>query len=248
MKFHRVILVALLMLYAAVIINAQDITYGLTGGLNGGTPVGKTPAGASGKPSVGTVLGLFLKYKLSEYFKIESALTYSNKGASFKTPISGDTNIIEIILGQPHKIPIPYSGTVAGVFENKYIDLPVLLAIRLSKKINFLIGPQLSYLFKGKNTGKADLKIGIDPNNPYTIVNNEPFDESSQINRWDYGIAGGVNYKSYKRFSFDLKVTSGLRSIYKDGYSQPDGTVRNVYMQCSVGYRIGHIKQTIPDE
>jgi len=221
---------------------AQDINYGLTGGLTAGTPVGTAAAGASGKPGKGSMFGIFVRYKLSERFKIISELFYSYKGASFQTPISGDTTYRQVILGTTYYIPTSYSGRVKGVFGNQYFDLPVLLTIKLNKKLYLLIGPQLSYLFKGKNTGTADLKIGEDPNNPYTTVTDEPFDQSNQINKWDYAIAGGLNFEANKRMNINLKLTSGLRSIYKDSYTLSDGTVRNVYMQCSLDYRLGHIK------
>ena len=227
-------------------VKAQNINYGLTGGLTAGSPIGPAPQGATGTPGKGTMLGFFIKYKLSERFRIQSELFYSYKSASFHTPISGDTVYPEVILGHTYNVPTAYNGWVRGSFGNQYFDLPVLLTIKLFRKLNFLIGPQLSYLFKGKNTGKADVKIGTDPNNPYTTVTDEPFDESDQINRWDYGVAGGFNYEASQRWNFDLKMTSGLRSIYKDSYTQSDGTIRNVYMQCSLEYRIGHIKTIVP--
>jgi hypothetical protein len=246
MSFKRIAIISFIIIWSQVIIKSQTINYGLTGGLNAGTPVGTAEEGASGKLGKGTMFGVFIRYKLNERFRIQSALFYSYKGASFETPISGDTTYQQVILGTTYNIPTSYYGRVKGVFGNQYFDLPVLLTIKLNKKFYFLIGPQLSYLFKGKNTGKADLKIGKDPNNPYTTVTDEPFDQSDQINRWDYGVAGGFNYEANKRLNVNLKLTSGLRSIYKDNYTLAAGTVRNVYMQCSLDYRIGHIKTTDP--
>jgi len=240
-SFKKVIILIMALGWLQPNIKAQTVNYGLTGGLTAGSPIGAVPDGATGKPGKGTMLGFFIKYKLSERFRIQSELFYSYKSASFHTPISGDTTYQQVILGTTYNIPTSYNGWVRGSFGNQYLDLPVLLTIKLFRKLDFLIGPQLSYLFKGKNTGKADLKIGTDPNNPYTTVTNEPFDESAQINRWDYGIAGGFNYEASQRLNFALKLTSGLRSIYKDSYTLTDGTVRNVYMQCSLDYRIGHI-------
>jgi hypothetical protein len=242
MTLAKIIILKFTMLCLLSSVEAQKVFYGLTGGLTAGSPVGKAAEGASGKPGKGSMLGIFIKYKLSERFKIQSELFYSFKGASFETPVSGDTVYQQVILGTTYNIPTSYTGRVKGVFGNEYFDLPVLLTYQLSKKLFILLGPQFSYLFKGKNTGKADMKIGQDPNNPYTIITDEPFDESDQINRWDYGIAGGLNYEANKRLNFNLKLTRGLRSIYKSSYTLADGAVRNVYMQCSLDYRIGHIK------
>jgi hypothetical protein len=227
---------------------AQNVNFGLTGGLTAGTPYGPSEEGATGKPGKGTMLGFFIKYKLSERFRIQSELFYSFKGASFETPVSGDTTYQKVILGTTYYIPTSYSGRVRGIFGNQYFDLPVLLTIKLNKKFYFLIGPQFSYLYKGKNTGKADIKVGSDPNNPYTTVTDEPFDQSDQINRWDYSIAGGFNYEANKRMNFNLKLTRGLRSIYKDTYTMANGTVRNIYMQCSLDYRLGRIVPKDPTD
>jgi hypothetical protein len=248
MLFKRIIIIILVLLWSQANIYSQTINYGVTGGLTAGTPYGNAEEGATGKPGKGTMFGFFLKYKLSDRVRIQSELFYSYKGASFETPISGDTTYQQVILGTTYYIPTSYSGRVKGIFGNQYFDLPVLLTIKLNKRFYFLIGPQLSYLYKGKNKGKADLKIGDDPNNPYTTVTDEPFDQSDQINRWDYGIAGGFNYEANKRLNFNLKMTSGLRSIYKDSYTLTNGTVRNVYMQCSLDYRIGRLEPKVPTE
>ncbi len=100
-----------------------------------------------------------------------------------------------------------------------------------------MFGGYVSYLIDGKNTGSADIEVG-DPRHPFTTVTDEPFDQSSELNKWDYGLLLGTTYVTKRRMNFGLSVTTGLRSVYRNNYKYIDGVVRNVYMQTFVQFRI----------
>lgn len=239
MIFKRIFIVLFLFYFVLSSINAQKVIYGIKGGLTKGTPYSKPKEEASGRLGTGPVVGAFLKRSLSRNLSLRFEFFYSYKSASFHSPVSGDTIYPMQIAGTTYNVPTSYAGWVDGSFENSYLDLPAMLSYRLGKKLNFIAGPQLSYLFKGKNTGTADISVGEDPNYPYTTVTDEPFDESSQLNRWDYGFVCGTNFETNKRLNINLNCSYGLRSIYKKSYSSAEGTVRNIYLQFSLGYRIG---------
>jgi hypothetical protein len=222
---------------------AQSTTYGFKGAVTTGTPYSEPAEGATGKLGTGPVIGFYWKHNLGGHFGINIELYYSYKKASFHSPVSGDTIYQALIAGNTYNIPTSYSGWVDGQFKNNYIDFPALLAYRLGKKFNVLAGPQVSFLFKGNNYGTADMIVGEDPNYPYTTVEDEPFDESNQLNKWDYGFVCGTNYEASAKLNFNLNCSYGLRSIYKKSYSNTTGTVRNIYLQFSLGYKLGQKKE-----
>jgi len=242
MVFFKFILISILY-FLQFNIHAQEIDYGLKGGATMGTPYSKPKEGDSGKPGTGIVLGGFLNYTFSKHFGIHTELTCSHKNASFKTHVSGDTLYAEEIAGATYYIPTKYDGWVNGKFKDFYIDLPVSLRYKLSKLFDLLAGLQISYLYKGGNTGTADVAVGADPvNYPYTIVKDRAFDESDQLNKWDYGVICGTNFEASKRLNFNLNCAVGLRSIYKKTYTQVGGIVRNIYLQFATTYQVGRIK------
>jgi hypothetical protein len=236
--------ISLIVVFLFVLFNieAQNTTYGLKGAVTTGTPYSEPVDGASGKLGTGPALGVFWKHSFGKHFGINLELFYAFKKASFSSPVSGDTTYPVVIAGTTYNIPTSYTGKVNGQFRNNYIDLPALLAYKIGKKFNLLAGPMISYLFKGSNFGTADMIIGKDPNYPYTTVENEPFDESRHLNKWDYGFVCGTNYEASQRLNLNLNCSYGLRSIYKKGYTSASGTVRNIYLQFSLGYKIGQGK------
>ena len=219
-------------------VQAQVMEFGLKGGLNIGTPVGVAEKGASGSLGVGPLIGMTFTYDLGSRWSIHGEFLYSMKSAKFHTPVSGDTiykyTVNDTIPSEVHTI---YNGFVDGKFDNKYIDIPLYASYAISKRFRLLLGGYFSYLLEGVNTGSADIDVG-DPAHPFTSVTDEPFDQSSGLNQWDYGAIFGATYMTERRISFGLSLTTGLRSIYQNNYKYIDSVVRNVYMQTYVQFSL----------
>ena len=234
MKKLHILLTGCLIIFLTQASFAQNKwTFGIKGGVNLGTPIGKAEEGATGSLGFGPRGGFFLRYNVNSKVSLQPELTYSFKGASFLTPISGDTTIAQEILGQIYYLPTFYEGWVDGEFANHYIDIPILGMYYIGDKMSLLLGPYVAYLIKGKNAGLADLEIGDN----YTTVEDEIFDISNQLSQLDYGLVVGANYETFAGLNLGLRLTSGLKSIYKKTYGEVDGVVRNLYLQASVGYR-----------
>ena len=133
--------------------------------------------------------------------------------------------------------PTIYNGWEEGKFDNRYIDIPLYASYDLSKRFRLMFGGYVSYLIKGNNTCSADIEVG-DPNHPFTTVYNEPFDQSSELSNFDYGLHLGTTYTTKRRMNFGISLTTGLKSIYKQNYKYIDGAVRNVYLQTFVQFRL----------
>ncbi|NQT78113.1 MAG: PorT family protein [Bacteroidetes bacterium] len=231
-----------LLWFCIINIQAQKMEFGLKGGLNIGTPVGAAEKGATGKPGIGPMLGMYWAYELGTKWALHGEFLYSYKGSTFHTPVSGDTiyryNTITPTDTIPSEAHTMYHGWVDGKFDNKYLDIPLYASYKLSRRFLLMFGGYVSYLLDGKNTGFADIEVG-DPKHPFTTVTDEPFDQSSELNKWDYGLLIGTTYITKRRINFGLSLTTGLRSVYRNNYKYIDGVVRNVYMQTFVQFRIG---------
>ncbi len=229
-------LVALLLLSAGS--QAQDMDAGLSAGFNLGTPYGVADNGASGSPGLGPALGFYLKSRLSMKWQLQVELLYSKKGSFFQTPVSGDT-IYRSTLNDtmPYAVHTVYNGWVEGHFNNAYLDIPIILEFEAGPKWSLMMGPQFSYLLKGENKGTADIEVG-NPENPFTHVEDQVFDQSEHIKKWDYAILLGTSYQFRDKINFQLTASFGLFSIYEEYYKYINKTVRNIYLRIGILYRI----------
>lgn len=233
-------LAVLLSLWVGVA-EAQQMEFGLKGGLNIGTPYGVAEKGASGSLGVGPLIGMYFAYDMGNRWTLNGEFLYSMKGAKFNTPVSGDTiyryNTItptDTIASEVHTI---YRGTVDGKFDNKYLDIPLFASYQVSRRFKLNIGGYFSYLLDGNNSGTADIEVG-DPNSPFTSVTGEPFDQSDELHQWDYGFLFGATYITDRRINFGASMTTGLRTIYEKNYKYIDGVVRNIYLQAFVQFSV----------
>lgn len=237
-----IIIIAVLFCFMAGSVQAQQMEFGLKGGVNIGTPVGVAEEGASGSLGVGPLIGMYFAYDLSNKWAIHGEFLYSYKGSKFHTPVSGDT-IYRYDTELPDGTVIPseahttYRGTVDGKFNNRYLDVPLFASYALGKRFKLLGGAYISYLLYGENKGFADIEVG-DPESPFTYVEDEEFDQSSELNTWDYGVLLGTTFDTGYRINVGLSATTGLRSIYRNNYKYIDGVVRNVYLQAFLQFRV----------
>jgi len=233
---YRLYILLFLLPLFALSQNQPSRSFGIRGGVNIGTPYTKPEPGSKGSLGIGPRLGLFLRLRVNDRFDLQFEALYSIKGGTYGTPVSGDTVYEQVLQGITYHIPTFYKGYVEGKFYNRYIDFPMQARYHLSPRFNLMFGPQISYLLKGKNSGLADVDIGVS----YSHVTDEPFDISDQINKWDYSFLFGGSYETFKGLSADIGLSFGLRSIFKESANLVEGTVRNIYLQCSIGYRFGN--------
>lgn len=136
----------------------------------------------------GFFAGGFGTLSLGKTISIEPGVYYSQKGYE----LNGALNVKGIDF---------LNAGAKAVLQSQYIDVPVLL------KANFggfqvFAGPQISYLVK------ADLKttagvFGIN-------LLNKTMDATSQFNRWDAGLTGGIGYRFTNGISLTASYDYGL--------------------------------------
>ena len=232
--FVRLFLPFILSVYSLPIFS-QSFQLVVKGGITTGTPFGKIPKGATGSPGLGPVAQIGIAYALNDRMNIQATVGYSRKGSNYFSPIEGNVPLSGTLFGIPIKLPFDasYTGEVEGVFDNTYIDLPLTFRYQLGKNTYLLGGPQFSWLMRPKLTGVVDLEVF-----QLIPIRNQDFDDSEYIHPHDYGILLGMERRLIPGLFFGSEAYVGMRSVYKKGYENADGTIRNMYLQMYVSYRL----------
>jgi hypothetical protein len=215
MKKKILLFVSLLVSIASF---AQRITYGVSAGATVYNMTGQTVNSlkqllnftndiVTTGPVTGFYGGGYTNIPVSGNLSLEPGVYYSTKGYE----INGSYTVKDISI---------LTASAAASLRTSYIDLPVLLKASFNG-LQVFAGPQVSYL----TTAKLNTKAGVAGIN----LLNSSMDISSQLNRWDAGITGGVGYQ----------FTNGLRlsAAYERGLSAVDaGKNTGAYNQ---GIKIG---------
>lgn len=229
------------LVYGIFHVNAQTINFawGLKLGGNIGAPVpfGNIPEGASGAPIVGLNLGTWLSYHFSSKMAVKLEFNYSVKGASFKTPL--DSQYYEDVVYMPKPgggeeetiIKTFFTGTAEGKFDNQYLEWPLYVQYKPGQKIALTLGCYFAYMFATATYANGEGTIGYSS----TIVTRTiPFDK--ELKKFDYGPRLGMMYTNGGNFQFDVNMSYGIPSIFKNSYKTIDYSVNNFFFQFGVLY------------
>lgn len=143
------------------------------------------------KNSTGYYAGVFATIPVSDMLALEPGVSYAQKGYE----LDGELNIKGLgFLGANAKAKL----------QTQYIDIPVVLKVNTGALYVFA-GPQFSYLSKATLNSTAGV-LGIN------LLNNN-MDVTSQFNRWDVAITGGLGYTLTKGISLTAAYDYGLSKI-----------------------------------
>ncbi len=246
MKFNQTILSCLFLLIFSGSSFSQDteakqpFSWGMKVGVIAGTPIGPSEEGATGSPGIGLHIGVAGKYDISERWSVQGDVVYNQKKAKYKTPVRDQDYEYEQIFEFPDTtiiaiIPTYFNGEVEGEFYNHYLEVPLNANYKLSKRWYLTFGIYGSYLIKGSHQVIANGIVGDN----FDTVENRSQDETEGLNKWDYGLNTGVRYQVGESLNCELRISSGMRSIFNDDYQLAEDTVRNLYLQLSFGYDLG---------
>ncbi len=237
---HKYLLISAL-LCVPFFLNSQSLGSSIIarGGISIGGPIAFSdiPSEATGQPGLGPNLSLLWREQFYSNFSISIGIGYSEKGATFTSPVSGKYDAARGILGEEFPIPlrIGYTGIVDGVIENRYLDFPIIASYHL-KQWRFGLGYQYSKLLKGSLTGLVDVKALL------LTFKDQTFDESSLIkNRENVGIVS-IGRQVSNRLSLSIDATMSfdkLMNKVEDGLINP----RNTYVHLLVGFTLFDIQR-----
>jgi hypothetical protein len=140
----------------------------------------------------GFFAGAYASIPLNETFSIEPGAFYAQKGYTLNGALS--------LKGADF-----LGANAKAQLTTHYIDVPLVLKANF-KGFQIFAGPQASYLAKANLRTTAGV-LGFN-------VFNRTMDASEQMNRWDFGVTGGLGYA----FSNGLNITAG----YDHGLTKTD--------------------------
>lgn len=145
----------------------------------------------STKNTTGFFAGAYTAIPIADMISIEPGLYYSQKGYE----LDGKLNLKGAeFLGANAKAKL----------QSQYVDIPVLLKANIYG-LQLFAGPQFSYL------AKADLKttagvLGIN-------LLNSTINATSQFNRWDAALVGGIGYSFGNGLNITASYDYGLSKV-----------------------------------
>lgn len=199
------------------LINAQQINtndgiknrFGFKGGLNSATLFADDVDNT--KSIAGFNVGLFAKLPLTSFISIQPELYYTTKGA--------DITYNNIFV----------NGTAR--FNLNYIELPVLVAINITKNFNVHAGPYAAFLVNGKVSNRSNV----------SLFNFEDNIDKSDYNEIDFGLAVGLGVDIGSlgigvRYNYGFNTVGKERSFAGTDYTFPDAQngVLNLYLSLSL--------------
>lgn len=114
---------------------AQDMTYGVKGGLNFAT-FGGDASDSNTESLVGINIGGFADFPITEKFSIQPELLFSQQGATQRSVI-------------------PFFGIEVNIEVNlTYLNLPIMAKYKLTDEISVLAGPQIGLLMAAEVQGE----------------------------------------------------------------------------------------------
>ncbi len=231
------ILILFVLLFLFNVVDAQW-SGGVKLGLTVGTPIGKVEEGATGKLGLGAIGGLLTEYRLTDKWGVGLEAYYIQKKSAFTSPT--DVDEYPYLYYPPGTdtmvwVTARFEGMVDGSFNNHYLEIPLLAHYHFNDHLAATFGPYFSYLLSGdiSGTSTGDVTIGLG----VIEVEDEVFDESQHLQKFDYGAAAGIRYQTEYKVVYELRLTTGLRSVFKETYPLADGTVRNIYLQLTAAYK-----------
>lgn len=219
---------------------------GIRAGASFGFPLGPLVEGATGLPMPAPSLGLFYSYKFNPKWSIQIGAEHYWMKARFETPYANFQYVgeLEILTNEGTQfindtVNIVYAFVKDGLFDNRYLSLPITAHYHFRKGWSIHFGGYAAYKLRSNMTGVAtDVYVG-NMEDYSEVVGEIDFDESSRFRKYDFGVNFGGNYELKSGVNFDLRVVTGMSDIFKKDFTAPPGTYRNVVMQATVGYRLG---------
>ena len=190
-RLFSLLIVLLIIIFSNIKLQAQDFSFGFTGGLNMNTISSKNNDGGL---KVGFNIGGLAKYNINQNSSIFANIKLSSKGQQYSKIIDSPSDYLKI-----------YHST-----SLYYIDIPILYQYYIKDLIGVEIGPSLNFCLGGKDKSK----IGN------TISETSKFKKGT-YNPFELGIAFGVftrdlGQNSFNNIFIEFRYVIGLTNVLKN--------------------------------
>ncbi|RZL09178.1 MAG: PorT family protein [Hymenobacter sp.] len=210
----------LLAVAAAPAAHAQSIRFGLKAGANLSNLSGDLTNQSQYNNRFGFHGGVMVNFGLAnDMLSIQPEILYSQKGFRY------DNQSITF-LGNTFRN--------AGNVRYDYLDVPILVRLKVSTGLFFELGPQYSYL----------MNVSTDRTQTYngSVVGTAGSGTTNldRVNRNELGYVGGLGFQSKEGLLLGVRYNGAFTDFAQDGYSNNDfRNARNSAFQAYVGFLLG---------
>ncbi|WP_417238152.1 porin family protein [Bizionia sp.] len=188
----KLLVCAVVAVFSIGSLSAQDVRFGVKGGLNLANLVGDFGIydGYYGvddpEMKVGFHIGGVAEVKFSEKFAVQPELLFSNQG---------------------YKSKYDFAGAKADYKVNlNYINLPIMVKFFPIDGLSIEAGPQVGFLIAAKDE-LNDYEISIDPEDPDNV------DTSDKYKSIDFGMNIGAGYELPSGLFFAARYNIGISKV-----------------------------------
>lgn len=191
------------------------ITYG------GAIPTESDPDSSSGSGRLLPALRFSVARDLGERFRLEAGLTASLRGATYGQLYRNDTLMpLEIFPGVTDTVPTYYLADARGRMDLAYLEMPLLLHWRPTRRMEVFAGPYLGCLVRGQDVGTVQIQIGDGTLFPDTTVR---YDNIGAIHRLDHGFCLGGSFVLVEGLHIECMAQRSTRGLYRRGFLASQG-------------------------
>lgn len=210
-------------------ISISQVNFGIHLGMNVGAPIpSKIEKGAKGKLGISEVVGLSIDSKINKRITTQVMLLYERKRAKYISPV-----YYPYIVVSGDSID-SFSGIVEGRFNNQYLTLRTDFLYSFNTKLYAGAGAYIGYLLHGVNKGV--IRNGKAGFNGIFSIDDQAYDESININKFEYGLNSIIKYRILKNIDIQWLITYGINSVTKATDNFKNKT-HNIYTSLILGYR-----------
>ena len=206
-QMKKITLLAALFLLSLVSLQAQDLNFGVKGGVNFASITGDETDDLDGKTAFH--LGVVAELALSENLAIQPELLYSAQGAKSEGSDTWD--------GMTESWEYKY--------KLDYLSIPILAKYYVTPALNLHVGPQVSFLINSEAEGEYS----------YDGVTESETEDLEDVKSLDLALSAGVGYQLNMGVFFNARYNLGLSNLW-DYEGEEDFSQKNSVFQLSVGF------------
>jgi hypothetical protein len=213
----KIVTVILVSLCVFNYLNAQEVIFGVKGGINFADITGDETESFEGRTSF--YLGVLAEIPISGKFYFQPEIMYSEQGSDYKDSFSESDG--EFI----------YTETAEGEVKLSYINIPLMAKYYVYEGLSLEVGPQIGFLLSAKDEYKYTFTgDGI------TESESGEEDIKDYVKGVDFGLNFGLGYKLKNGINFSARYNLGLSDANDDEDYLGDSSYKNSVIQVGIGY------------
>ena len=210
----KVLIISAIALLGLTAVNAQEVEFGIKGGINLATITGDDTDDLDGRTSFH--FGVVAEIAISDKFSVQPELLYSSQGATSEDSYSEEGfNVKEEV-----------------TVKLDYINLPIIAKYYVADGFSIEAGPQIGFLMN------SELEIDLTASGEgFSEDFSETEDLKDYVKGIDFGLNFGLGYKMESGLNFSARYNLGLSDGKDDPeFFESDSALKNNVIQISVGY------------